>query len=120
MNPSADTQIIYPGTIVAQVSPVQEVLNPNSKIDEEGELSTDLINLLERSRKPPSFPAYLRLTRLPSTSNILLCKSIKPAFDLKQSKPIIPSTVICGQIQVVSRYRSNCVYSIKRYISKDT
>jgi hypothetical protein len=25
MNPSADTQIIYPGTIVAQVSPVQEV-----------------------------------------------------------------------------------------------
>jgi hypothetical protein len=31
---SADTQIIYPGTIVAQVSPVQEVVNPNSKIDE--------------------------------------------------------------------------------------
>jgi hypothetical protein len=29
MNPSADTQIIYPGTIVAQVSPVQEVVNPN-------------------------------------------------------------------------------------------
>jgi hypothetical protein len=25
MNPSADTQIIYPGIIVAQVSPVQEV-----------------------------------------------------------------------------------------------
>ena len=48
MNPSADTQIIYPGTIVAQVSPVQEVVNPNSKIDEEGELRTDLINLLER------------------------------------------------------------------------
>jgi hypothetical protein len=45
MNPSADTQIIYPGTIVAQVSPVQEVVNPNSKIDEEGELRTDLINL---------------------------------------------------------------------------
>ena len=35
MNPSADTQIIYPRTIVAQVSPVQEVVNPNSKIDEE-------------------------------------------------------------------------------------
>jgi hypothetical protein len=33
MNPSADTLIIYPGTIVAQVSPVQEVVNPNSKID---------------------------------------------------------------------------------------
>jgi hypothetical protein len=32
---------------VAQVSPVQEVVNPNSKIDEEGELGTDLINLLE-------------------------------------------------------------------------
>jgi hypothetical protein len=32
MNPSADTAIIYPGTIVAQVSPVQEVVNPNSKI----------------------------------------------------------------------------------------
>jgi hypothetical protein len=47
MNPSADTQIIYPGTIVAQISPVQEVVNPNSKIDEEGELRTDLINLLE-------------------------------------------------------------------------
>ena len=43
MNPSADTQIIYPGTIVAQVSPVQEFVNPNSKIDEEGELRTDLI-----------------------------------------------------------------------------
>ena len=41
MNPSADTQIIYPGIIVAQVSPVQEVDNPNSKIDEEGELRTD-------------------------------------------------------------------------------
>jgi hypothetical protein len=27
---------------------------------------------------------------------ILFCKSIKPAFDLKQSKPIIPSTVICA------------------------
>jgi hypothetical protein len=39
-----------------------------------------------------AFPAYVRLTRLPSTSNILFCKSIKPAFDLKQSKPIIPST----------------------------
>ena len=51
MNPSADTQIIYPGTIVAQVSPVQEVVNPNSKIDEEGELRTDLINLLERSQE---------------------------------------------------------------------
>ena len=50
MNPSADTQIIYPGTIVAQVSPVQEVVNPNSKIDE-GELRTDLINLLERSQE---------------------------------------------------------------------
>jgi hypothetical protein len=35
MNPSADTQIIYLGTIVAQASPVQEVVNPNSKIDEE-------------------------------------------------------------------------------------
>jgi RAB protein geranylgeranyltransferase component A len=87
MNPSADTQIIYPGTIVAQVSPVQEVVNPNSKIDEEGELRTDLINLLERSQEH---------LRLPSTSNILFCKSIKPAFDLKQSKPIIPSTVICA------------------------
>ena len=42
MNPSSDTQIIYPGTIVAQVSPVQEVVNPNSKIDEEGELRTYL------------------------------------------------------------------------------
>ena len=51
MNPSADTQIIYPGPIVAQVSPVQEVVNPNSKIDEEGELRTDLINLLERSQE---------------------------------------------------------------------
>ena len=50
MNPSVDTQIIYPGTIVAQVSPVQEVVNPNSKIDE-GELRTDLINLLERSQE---------------------------------------------------------------------
>jgi hypothetical protein len=50
MNPSADTQIIYPGTIVAQVSPVQEVVNPNSKIDEEGELRTNLINLLERDQ----------------------------------------------------------------------
>jgi hypothetical protein len=30
MNPSADTQIIYPGTIGAQDSPVQEVVNPNS------------------------------------------------------------------------------------------
>jgi hypothetical protein len=69
MNPSADTRIIYPGTILAQVSPV--------------------------IRKQPSFPAYLRLTRLPSTSNILFCKSIKPAFDLKQSKHIFPSTVIC-------------------------
>ena len=48
------------------------------------------------TRKQPSFPAYLRLTRLPSTYNILFCKSIKPAFDLKQSKPIIPSTVICA------------------------
>jgi hypothetical protein len=55
LNPSADTQIIYPGTTVAQVSPVQEVVNPNSKIDEEGELRTDLINLLERS------PAFKRL-----------------------------------------------------------
>jgi NCAIR mutase (PurE)-related protein len=36
---------------VAQVSPVQEVVNPNSKIDEEGELRTDLINLLERSQE---------------------------------------------------------------------
>ena len=51
MNQSADTQIIYPGTIVAQVSPVQEVVNPNSKIDEEGELRTDLINILERSQE---------------------------------------------------------------------
>jgi hypothetical protein len=51
MNPSSDTQIIYPGTIVAQVSPVQEVVNPNSKIDEEGELRTDLINLLEHSQE---------------------------------------------------------------------
>jgi hypothetical protein len=51
MNPSADTQIIYPGTIVAQVSPAQEVVNPNRKIDEEGELRTDLINLLERSQE---------------------------------------------------------------------
>jgi hypothetical protein len=34
-----------------QVSPVQEVVNPNSKIDEEGELRTDLINLLERSQE---------------------------------------------------------------------
>jgi hypothetical protein len=33
MNPSADTRIIYLGTIVAQASPVQEVVNPNSKID---------------------------------------------------------------------------------------
>ena len=32
MNPSADTQIIYPATIVAQVSPVQEIVNPNSKM----------------------------------------------------------------------------------------
>jgi hypothetical protein len=30
---------------------VQEVVNPNSKIDEEGELRTDLINLLERSQE---------------------------------------------------------------------
>ena len=51
MNSSADTQIIYPGTIVAQVSTVQQVVNPNSKIDEEGELRTDLINLLERSQE---------------------------------------------------------------------
>ena len=51
MNPSAETQIIYPGTIVAHVSPVQEVVNPNSKIDEEGELRTDLINLLERTQE---------------------------------------------------------------------
>jgi hypothetical protein len=51
MNPSADTQIIYPGTTVAQVSPVQEVANPNSKIDEEGELRTFLINLQERSQQ---------------------------------------------------------------------
>jgi hypothetical protein len=36
---------------VAHVSPVQEVVNPNSKIDEEGELRTDLINLLERSQE---------------------------------------------------------------------
>jgi hypothetical protein len=36
---------------VAQVSPVQEVVNPNCKIDEEGELRTDLINLLERSQE---------------------------------------------------------------------
>jgi hypothetical protein len=28
-----------------------EVVNPNSKIDEEGELRTDLINLLERSQE---------------------------------------------------------------------
>jgi hypothetical protein len=27
---------------VAQVSPVQEVVDPNSKIDEKGELRTDL------------------------------------------------------------------------------
>jgi hypothetical protein len=51
MNPSSDTQIIYPGTIVAQVGPVQAVVNPNSKVDEEGELRTDLINLLERSQE---------------------------------------------------------------------
>jgi hypothetical protein len=51
MNPSADTQIIYPGTIVAQVSSVEEVVNPNSKIDEERELRTDLVNLLERSQE---------------------------------------------------------------------
>ena len=51
MNPSTDTQIIYPGTIVARVSSVQEVVNPNSKIDEEGELRSDLINLLERSQE---------------------------------------------------------------------
>ena len=51
MNPSAETEIIYPGTIVAHVSPVQEVVNPNSKIDEEGELRTDLINLLERTQE---------------------------------------------------------------------
>jgi hypothetical protein len=43
MNPSADTQIFYPGTIVAQVSSLQEVVNPNSKIGEEGELRTDLM-----------------------------------------------------------------------------
>jgi hypothetical protein len=36
-----------------------------------------------KTRKQPRFSAYLRLTRLPSTSNILFCKSIKPAFDLK-------------------------------------
>jgi hypothetical protein len=36
---------------VAQVSPVQEVVNPNSKIDEKGEFRTDLINLLERSQE---------------------------------------------------------------------
>jgi hypothetical protein len=36
---------------VAQVSPVQEVDNPNRKVDEEGELRTDLINLLERSQE---------------------------------------------------------------------
>jgi hypothetical protein len=36
---------------VAQVSLVQEVVNPNSKIDEEGELGTDLINLLEHSKE---------------------------------------------------------------------
>ena len=35
---------------MAQVSPVQEVVNPNSKIDEKGELRTDLIDLLERSQ----------------------------------------------------------------------
>jgi hypothetical protein len=37
--------------LVAQVSSVQEVVNLNSKIDEEGELRTDLINLLERSQE---------------------------------------------------------------------
>jgi predicted amidohydrolase YtcJ len=74
MNPSADTQIIYPGTIVAQVSPVQGVVNPNSKIDEE-ESSTAPFIIISLSagmttlscaatRKQPSFPAYLRLTRL--------------------------------------------------------
>jgi hypothetical protein len=59
MNPSADTQIIYLGTIVAQASPVQEVVNPNSKIDEEGELRTDLINLLERSHVQHSFYLFV-------------------------------------------------------------
>jgi hypothetical protein len=33
------------------VAIVQEVVNPNSKIDEEGELRTDLINLLEHSQE---------------------------------------------------------------------
>jgi hypothetical protein len=62
-------------------------------------VSNDIYQKIPDVARPtltPSFPAYLRLTRLPSTSNILLCKSIKPAFDLKQSKPIIPSTVICA------------------------
>jgi hypothetical protein len=38
-------------TTLSWVSPVQGVVNPNSKIDEEGELRTDLINLLERSQE---------------------------------------------------------------------
>jgi hypothetical protein len=51
-----------------------------------------------QSSKQPSFPAYLRLTRLPSASNILFCKSIKPAFDLKQSKPINIQIIYPGTI----------------------
>ena len=64
MTPSADTQIIYPGTILAQVSPVQEVVNPNSKIDEDGELRTYLINLLERSQEHLTPKQSLEVKRL--------------------------------------------------------
>jgi hypothetical protein len=64
MNPSADTHIIYPGTIVAQVSPVQEVVNPNNKIEEEGKLRTYLINLLGCSQEHLTPKQSLEVKRL--------------------------------------------------------
>ena len=49
---------------MAQVSPVQQVVNPNSKIDEEGELRTELINLLERSQEHLTPKQSLEVKRL--------------------------------------------------------
>ncbi|CAC5388864.1 unnamed protein product [Mytilus coruscus] len=51
MNTSTDSQIIYPGTAIAQVSPVQEVkLNEQNEFDKTY-LRSDLKNLLSRSQK---------------------------------------------------------------------
>ncbi|CAC5379628.1 unnamed protein product [Mytilus coruscus] len=51
MNTSTDSQIIYPGTAIAQVSPVQEVkLNEQNKFDKTY-LRSDLKNLISRSQK---------------------------------------------------------------------